>query len=73
LLYQKDEKLINLFIDKSKYTDEEIKVYKTWVYICFGVAIIILKYFFQAVISDKPEWIRKIEEMWGHRDRIEKE
>ena len=73
LLYKKDDKLIELFITESLYTNDEIRTIKTWLYICLFILIIGLKYIFQAIISDKPEWIRKEEEKWQYQGAIIKE
>lgn len=53
---------MDLVLDRSKYSSSDLQTIRTWIYICLGIAIIVLKYMFKALIKDKPEWIRKEEE-----------
>ncbi|KAL4481466.1 hypothetical protein ABPG74_007555 [Tetrahymena malaccensis] len=73
LLYYKDQKLIDLFLDPSNYSTSEFQTIKIWLYICLGIAIVILKYIFQELIQDKPEWIMREEERWAYLEQIQKE
>lgn len=64
---------MELFINKDHYSSEEIRTMKLWIYIGLGIVILFLKFLFQVLIEDKPEWIRKEDEKWAYIDLLQGE